>query len=75
MIKAVFIDIDETLTNSNREVTEETKEAIEANEQNLPIDMVGMYIKDIMEELGKITGESVSDEIIKEIFAKFCLGK
>lgn len=54
---------------------EETKEAIEANEQNLPIDMVGMYIKDIMEELGKITGESVSDEIIKEIFAKFCLGK
>ena len=54
---------------------EETKEAMEANEQNLPIDMVGMYIKDIMEELGKITGESVSDEIIKEIFAKFCLGK
>lgn len=54
---------------------EETKKAIEANEQNLPIDMVGMYIKDIMEELGKITGESVSDEIIKEIFAKFCLGK
>lgn len=28
MIKAVFIDIDETLTNSNHEVTEETKEAI-----------------------------------------------
>lgn len=54
---------------------EETKKAIDANEQNLPIDMVGMYIKDIMEELGKITGESVSDEIIKEIFAKFCLGK
>lgn len=54
---------------------ETTKKAIEANEQNLPIDMIGMYIKDIMEELGKITGESVSDEIIKEIFAKFCLGK
>lgn len=53
----------------------QTEKAIEANEQNLPIDMIGMYIKDIMEELGKITGESVSDEIIKEIFAKFCLGK
>lgn len=52
-----------------------TKKAIEANEQNLPIDMIGLYIKDIMEELGKITGESVSDEIIKEIFSKFCLGK
>lgn len=52
-----------------------TKKAIEANEQNLPIDIIGLYIKDIMEELGKITGESVSDEIIKEIFSKFCLGK
>lgn len=52
-----------------------TKKAIEINEQNLPIDMVGFYIKEIMEELGKITGESVSDEIIKEIFSKFCLGK
>lgn len=29
MIKAVFIDIDETLTNNNREVTIETKKAIE----------------------------------------------
>jgi tRNA modification GTPase len=52
-----------------------TKKAIETNEQNLPIDIIGMYIKNIMEELGKITGESVSDEIINEIFAKFCLGK
>jgi tRNA modification GTPase len=52
-----------------------TKKAIEINEQNLPIDMIGLYIKNIMEELGKITGESVSNEIINEIFAKFCLGK
>lgn len=28
MIKAVFIDIDDTLLNSNREITNETKEAI-----------------------------------------------
>lgn len=52
-----------------------TKNAIEAMTGYLPIDIVGVYIKEIMEELGKIIGESVSDEIIKEIFSKFCLGK
>jgi len=52
-----------------------TKIAIDAMRNNMPIDITGLYIKDIMEELGKITGESVTDEIIKEIFAKFCLGK
>lgn len=54
---------------------ESTKKAMEIMENDLPIDVIGIYIKEIMEELGKITGESVSDEIIKEIFAKFCLGK
>lgn len=52
-----------------------TKKGMEAMSNCLPMDMVGLYIKEIMEDLGKITGESVSDEIIKEIFAKFCLGK
>ena len=32
-------------------------------------------IKEILESIGKITGESVSEEIIKDIFSKFCLGK
>ncbi len=52
-----------------------TKNAMDAMKGYLPIDIVGVYIKEIMEELGKITGESVSGEIIKEIFSKFCLGK
>lgn len=54
---------------------EDTENAIENVKKNLPIDIIAIYIKDIMEELGKITGECVSDDIIKEIFAKFCLGK
>ena len=54
---------------------ESTKKAMEAVKEYLPIDIVGVYIKEIMGELGKITGESVSEEIIKEIFSKFCLGK
>src|SRR5699024_77499 len=36
----------------------ETKKAQEVISQNMPIDIIGIYIKDIMEALGKITGES-----------------
>ena len=32
-------------------------------------------IKDILEELWNITGDVVTDDIINEIFSKFCLGK
>lgn len=52
-----------------------TKKAMEVIRNNLPIDVIGIYIKEVMEDLGKITGESISDEIINEIFSKFCLGK
>ncbi len=51
------------------------KQAINALKSNLPIDIIAINIKEILENLGKITGESVSEDIIKEIFAKFCLGK
>lgn len=54
---------------------EQANKAIEFTSKGLPIDIMSIHIKDILEELGKITGETVSDEIIKEIFAKFCLGK
>lgn len=51
------------------------QKAIDAINSGMPIDVIAIYIKDILEELGKITGESVTDDIISEIFSKFCLGK
>ena len=54
---------------------EHVEKAVEAIKQGLPIDLISISVKEAMQELGKITGESVSDEIIKEIFSKFCLGK
>lgn len=41
----------------------------------MPLDIVAILIKDILEDLGNITGEVVTEDIINEIFAKFCLGK
>lgn len=49
--------------------------AKDALDKKLPIDIVTIYIKDILEDLGEITGEVVTEDIINEIFSKFCLGK
>lgn len=51
------------------------EKSIETINLGMPLDVIAIYIKDILEELGKITGESVTDDIISEIFSKFCLGK
>ena len=49
--------------------------AKETIENNMPIDIISTYLKEIIEELGKITGETVTEDVIAEIFSKFCLGK
>ena len=41
----------------------------------MPIDIISIYIKDALIDLGTITGQNVSEDIINEIFSKFCLGK
>lgn len=54
---------------------ENVKKANEALNINMPIDIITIYIKEILEDLGEITGEVVTEDIINEIFSKFCLGK
>lgn len=49
--------------------------AIESLNLGMPVDVVSIHIKEILEQLGKITGETVTDDVINEIFSKFCLGK
>lgn len=51
------------------------KEAKETIKNNMPIDIISSYLKEMLEELGKITGETVTEDVINEIFSKFCLGK
>lgn len=54
---------------------ENVRKARETIEMSMPIDIISGNLKEILEELGKITGETVTDDVIKEIFSKFCLGK
>ncbi len=57
---------------NSRKNLEKARETIKAN---LPIDIISGHLKEILEELGKITGETVTEDVIAEIFSKFCLGK
>ena len=47
----------------------------ESLETHMPVDITAICLKDILERLAEITGENVSEDIINEIFKKFCLGK
>ena len=58
-----------------RKSIEDVDKCLEIINSNMPIDIIAMYIREILEELGTITGENVTEDIIKAIFAKFCLGK
>ena len=51
------------------------KKAKDTVKEKMPLDIIAIFIKDILEDLGNITGEVVSEDIINEIFSKFCLGK
>ncbi len=54
---------------------ENVKKAKTELENSVPSDIIAIFIKDILESLGEITGEEVTENIINEIFSKFCLGK
>ena len=41
----------------------------------IPLDMVEIDLRDIWEILGEITGESYTEELLDELFSKFCVGK
>lgn len=49
-----------------------TKQAIY---DKMPIDIIAIEITNILKTLGQITGDDVTEDVIKDIFSKFCLGK
>ena len=44
-------------------------------EENIPSDLVATDIRQALHHLGEITGEITTDEILGNIFSKFCVGK
>lgn len=58
-----------------REGLQALVDAAQAAENMLPYDCIVIDVRTAIELLGEITGDTVQDEIINEIFSRFCIGK
>lgn len=79
-LNQINLDNELTITNIRHQelinkAIESTRMALNDLNNSMPIDIISINIKEVLEHLGEITGDNVSEDIIKSIFAKFCLGK
>lgn len=44
-------------------------------EQGFPLDLLSVDLQRALESLGEVTGENVAEDVVAEIFARFCVGK
>ena len=58
-----------------RKVLDSVKAVRKGIEENYPIDMVEIDLKDIWNLLGEIIGESYDEELLDQLFSRFCVGK
>lgn len=58
-----------------KEALQSLNDALVATENFLPYDCIVIDVRNALDLLGEITGDTVQDEIINEIFSRFCIGK
>ena len=66
---------EETQLEKLKQTKEHLTAALDAIEQELGWDFVTIDLRSAWEILGEISGDQTPDEIIDEIFARFCIGK
>ena len=58
-----------------RQALQSLEDSLQAAEQCLPYDCIEIDVRAAVDALGAITGDTVQDEIVSEIFSRFCIGK
>ncbi|MEE8359938.1 MAG: GTP-binding protein, partial [Candidatus Omnitrophota bacterium] len=61
-----------TLLGETQSVLERT---LKDADNGMPAEILSIHIKEAIESLGEITGETIDEEILNRIFGKFCIGK
>ncbi len=61
-----------SLIKQAKEALNDIKKGIE---DSLPIDMIEIDIKNMIDLLGQITGKTYQDDLLDKLFSNFCLGK
>lgn len=81
LVKGDFNSADETIVSNERhyeallKTSDALRKAKEGLETNITGDFVAMDIRQAMYHLGSITGDISTDDLLGNIFAKFCIGK
>lgn len=58
-----------------QKASENVRKAMQDIEADISIDMPVISLNEALQNLGEITGESVTEDVINRIFERFCLGK
>lgn len=58
-----------------KEASKNIKEALKELQEDSPIDIVELSLKEAWNNLGEVIGETYTDELLDELFSRFCLGK
>ena len=61
--------------NALEETAKSLQMVINSIENGMPEDFFSIDLMNAYEELGSIIGESVGEDLVNEIFSKFCMGK
>ena len=67
--------VEERHLNALKKAEEYLSASLIGIEDGVPLDIVSEDVKSVWDALGEITGKTATEEIIDEIFAKFCVGK
>ncbi len=83
LVNEIYLDLkkDSSLIIIHERQKKIIKETIDLIEKTLkevdiiPVDMLSTSIEEILNNLAEITGDNVKEDMINDIFSKFCLGK